>query len=599
MQGRVAMTTVINYSIMQAIEATRGERRTSPNIQARAKSWNPSLDAPWHAIPVGFHGARVAPCSLIRRTTQERRRMSERRPIPVIDLFAGPGGLGEGFSSILHPLNYPRFSLKVSAEKDPTAHKTLSLRSLYRKFPQGKAPDCYYDHIRGKISREALFAHPDASEAGREALEEALNFELGKDDPDELDRRIQAALGGVDDWVLIGGPPCQAYSIAGRSRRTRESLEKFESDEKHFLYREYLRIIRRHKPAVFIMENVKGMLTSRHGGSRIFDRIVTDVSKPGDDLEYQIRSLVKPGLAEEIAPQDFVIEAERFGIPQGRHRVILFGIRSDVARSVPELSSSPEDFIIGNGNENMKVTVGEVLSGLPTLRSRLSRESDGHERWLSALNQAADQPRWYRSEALEPVFEEMRRAVEMARSHVSFGGPFQPFDTTQNRMRDWLADWYVDSHLGGVIQHETRSHMRSDLHRYLFAAAYGRAKELSPKIADFPTYLLPQHDNVSSANVPFVDRFRVQLEDSWSSTVVAHIAKDGHYFIHPDPAQCRSLTVREAARLQTFQDNYFFAGSRTEQYTQVGNAVPPLLARKVAQVVSKFMDAWNRSRTPR
>lgn len=523
--------------------------------------------------------------------------MTQRSPIPVIDLFAGPGGLGEGFSSILDPLRCPRFSLKVSAEKDPAAHKTLSLRSLYRKFPRGKAPDCYYEHIRGEISREALFTHPEAAEAGREALEEARNFELGKDDPEELDRRIQVALGGADDWVLIGGPPCQAYSLAGRSRRTRESLEKFESDEKHFLYREYLRIIRRHKPAIFVMENVKGMLSSQHGGSPIFDRIVADLSRPGDGLEYQIRSLVKPGVAGEINPHDFVIEAERYGVPQGRHRVILFGIRSDVARSVPELSSKPEEFVLGD--ENMGVSVGEALSGLPPLRSRLSKEPDGHEQWLSAIAETAEELRFHRSEDLEAVFEEMSRAVEKARHHASVGGPFQFFDTTRNTMRGRLRDWYVDRRLGGVIQHETRAHMRSDLHRYLFAAAYGRAKGLSPKIADFPTSLLPKHDNVSSDKVPFADRFRVQLEGSWSSTVVAHIAKDGHYFIHPDPSQCRSLTVREAARLQTFQDNYYFAGSRTEQYTQVGNAVPPLLARKIAGVVLKFMEAWKRSRTPR
>lgn len=522
--------------------------------------------------------------------------MSEHSPIPVIDLFAGPGGLGEGFSSILDPLCRPRFSLKVSVEKDPIAHRTLSLRSLYRKFPRGKAPDCYYEHIRGDISREALFAHPDAAEAGREALEEARNFELGKDDPEDIDRRIQMALGAGDDWVLIGGPPCQAYSLAGRSRRTRESLEEFESDEKHFLYQEYLRIIRRHKPAVFVMENVKGMLSSQHGGSLIFDRIVADLSKPGEDLEYQIRSLVKPGIAGEISPHDFVIEAERFGIPQGRHRVILFGIRSDVARSVSRLSPSPEDFVFGN--ESMKVTVGEVLSDLPSLRSRLSREPDGHDRWLAALRETADELRWYRSEALEPVFEEMSRAVSTARRHVSVGGPFQPFDTSRNKMLDRLADWYVDARLGGVIQHETRSHMRPDLHRYLFVSSYGRAKGVSPKITDFPTPLLPKHGNVSSEKVPFADRFRVQLADSWSSTVVAHIAKDGHYFIHPDPSQCRSLTVREAARLQTFQDNYFFSGNRTEQYTQVGNAVPPLLAQKIAEVVLRFMDAWKQSRSP-
>ena len=521
--------------------------------------------------------------------------MTQHNPIPVIDLFAGPGGLGEGFSSILDPHGRPRFLLKVSAEKDPTAHKTLSLRALYRKFTEGQVPDCYYDHIQGSISREELFEHPDVADAGQEALEEAQKFELGKDDPEHLNRRIQAAIGGADDWVLIGGPPCQAYSIAGRARRSREPVEKFESDEKHFLYQEYLRIIREHKPSVFIMENVKGMLSSRHGGSLIFDRITHDLSKPGGGLQYQIRSLITPGTAGEIDPRDFVIQAEHYGIPQGRHRVILFGIRSDIARSVPELSSSPEEFILST--EDRKVCVEEALSGLPSLRSRLSKEPDGHELWLAAIAETAEAIRSYRSKHLEPVFREMSRAVKRARQHKSTGGFFQPFDTTKHAMRGSLNDWYIDKRLGGVIQHETRSHMRSDLQRYLFAAAYGQVKGVSPKIADFPKPLLPDHYNVFSGDVPFNDRFRVQLKGSWSSTVVAHIAKDGHYFIHPDPSQCRSLTVREAARLQTFPDNYFFAGNRTEQYTQVGNAVPPLLARKIAAVVLKFMDAWHRSRT--
>lgn len=522
--------------------------------------------------------------------------MANRRPIPIIDLFAGPGGLGEGFSSILDSERSPLFSLKVSAEKDPVAHQTLSLRALYRKFPKDKVPDCYYDHIRGLISRKELFAHVAAAGAGKEALEEARNFELGKDDPEELDSRIENALAGADDWVLIGGPPCQAYSLAGRSRRTRESLEKFESDEKHFLYREYLRIIRRHKPAVFIMENVKGMLSSQHGGEPIFDKIVADLASPGDGLHYQIRSLVKPGDIGEIEPHDFVIAAERFGVPQGRHRVILWGIRSDVANSVKELSSSPESFVLGN--ENIPVTVGEALSGLPPLRSRLSKEPDNQEQWLSALREAVETIQPCEACNLHTTIEEMRQAVTQAGNHASTGSHFITYDPTMHTMRDRLRDWYIDERLGGVIQHETRRHMRSDLYRYLFASAYAKARGVSPKVTDFPSPLLPKHDNVLLDKVPFADRFRVQLEKSWSSTIVAHIAKDGHYFIHFDPSQCRSLTVREAARLQTFQDNYFFAGNRTEQYTQVGNAVPPLLARKIAHVVAKFMEAWGRSRTP-
>ena len=133
--------------------------------------------------------------------------------------------------------------------------------------------------------------------------------------------------------------------------------------------------------------------------------------------------------------------------------------------------------------------------------------------------------------------------------------------------------------------------MKSDLHRYLFAACFASVEGRSPSLSDFPRDLLPDHDNVSEALATghFSDRFRVQLADLPSTTITSHISKDGHYYIHYDPAQCRSLTVREAARLQTFPDNYFFCGGRTAQYSQVGNAVPPLLARQIAEVVYNLL----------
>ena len=129
-----------------------------------------------------------------------------------------------------------------------------------------------------------------------------------------------------------------------------------------------------------------------------------------------------------------------------------------------------------------------------------------------------------------------------------------------------------------VRNHETRSHIREDLHRYLFASVFARKHGRPPLLENFPPALLPKHENVPAAlkETKFNDRFRVQLAGRPSTTIVSHISKDGHYFIHYDPAQCRSLTVREAARLQTFPDDYRFEGPPTEQYKQVGKVVPPL-----------------------
>ena len=129
--------------------------------------------------------------------------------------------------------------------------------------------------------------------------------------------------------------------------------------------------------------------------------------------------------------------------------------------------------------------------------------------------------------------------------------------------------------------------MKTDLGRYLFAAVFGRVRGYSPKADEFPAMLAPEHRNWQSGI--FSDRFRVQLKDEPATTVTSHISKDGHYFIHPDATQCRSLTVREAARLQTFPDDYLFLGNRTQQYVQVGNAVPPFLARQIARLIYKAL----------
>jgi DNA (cytosine-5)-methyltransferase 1 len=163
----------------------------------------------------------------------------------------------------------------------------------------------------------------------------------------------------------------------------------------------------------------------------------------------------------------------------------------------------------------------------------------------------------------------------------------------------YRPDWFVDGRIGGACNHEARPHIRSDLYRYLFVATFGAVYGRSPELRDFPEDLLPDHQSVREVGKEkfFDDRFRVQINDEPAATVTSHLKKDGHYFIHPDPSQCRSLTVREAARLQTFPDNYFFCGPRTSQFEQVGNAVPPLLAAQIAEIIWEVV-ATKRRRDP-
>lgn len=517
--------------------------------------------------------------------------MTRQSPIPVIDLFAGPGGLGEGFSSIVDGRGDRRFDVKVSVEKDEVAHKTLSLRALFREFRTGAVPDCYYDYVRGDITRAELFAHRSIPEEARVAASEARCAELGVTPHKVIDGWIRDALGGAKEWVLIGGPPCQAYSIAGRARLRPADPVKFENDKRHFLYTEYLRIIREFGPAVFVMENVKGMLTSRHGGLLIFDRILADLRSPGNGFEYHVRSFVVDGA--KLQPQDYVIEAEKFGVPQTRHRVILFGIRSDLAASAADLLRQPGRFLLKAIDG--KVNVKQALAGMPALRSRLSKEPDSQEAWLSVVKSAPQGMKDWRLPIRADLEAVMLRAWRKAANYDSVGGRFIKREIALGgAVPEDLRNWLHDPKLGGVLQHETRSHMRSDLHRYMFASCFAATQKYSPKLPLFPPSLLPMHGNMGANSVPFLDRFRVQLAGEPSTTVVSHIAKDGHYYIHYDASQCRSLTVREAARLQTFPDNYFFEGNRTQQYWQVGNAVPPFLARKIAEVVLDFIQASRR-----
>lgn len=506
--------------------------------------------------------------------------MGGTRPIPIVDVFAGPGGLGEGFSSLTDERGQRAFRLALSVEKEAVACQTLRLRAVRRHLAEAGDLDTYYELLRGGIDRAAFDGLPMVRGAFREASEEVMNAELGKCPAVTVDSRIRSALAGETDWVLIGGPPCQAYSLAGRARRANDIA--FEADEKHFLYREYLRIIRAHAPPVFVMENVKGLISSHHGGTPMFSRICRDLAAPAKGLSYEIRSLVKRDEVFGLVPDDYIIEAERYGIPQTRHRVILLGVRSDLSRR-------PSNLLVEAARQ---VTVGQTLAGMPRIRSRLSRGADSAEAWRDVVRSAPATVRGWGVGGERQVMAAMSAAATVASELDDAGGAFVRKRASLTGAPKELSAWLDAPGLGGVIQHEARQHMASDLARYLFAATFAQEFGHAPKLENFPVALLPDHENardIIERRTPFPDRFRVQCAHGPSSTIVSHIAKDGHYYIHFDPTQCRSLTVREAARLQTFPDDYFFEGNRTQQYTQVGNAVPPLLARRIAEVVHGLM----------
>lgn len=509
------------------------------------------------------------------------------KTIPVIDLFAGPGGLSEGFSSLTTVRNHRVFEVRLSVEKDEHAHRTLELRAFFRKFQKGYVPDDYYEYVKGNLTRHDLFArHP---EEARAASEEAWLGELGAEStPDhEVDQRISTALQGREDWVLIGGPPCQAYSLVGRSRIRGKSRRKYNKDPRHFLYRQYLRILAKHAPPIFVMENVKGLLSATVKKELIFQRILSDLAHPayaiddgseGRPLEYRLVSVVNPNgnLLGEFAPEDFVVKTEEFGIPQARHRIIILGVRSDI-KNIPRP-------LVRSDAPNIE----DVISDLPRLRSGLSKQHDSSSAWCEAVKGIVDQ-KWFSNGCID---EAMRETLVTASQQVGAALDRGAEYLVNDDKPTFYQKWFSDPKLGGTLNHASRGHIASDLHRYLFASVFAENNRRAPLLQDFPKPLLPKHKNVRAAlkETKFNDRFRVQLKGRPSTTVVSHISKDGHYFIHYDPTQCRSLTVREAARLQTFPDNYFFEGPRTEQYKQVGNAVPPLLAKQIAKIVADLFD---------
>jgi DNA (cytosine-5)-methyltransferase 1 len=297
------------------------------------------------------------------------------------------------------------------------------------------------------------------------------------------------------------------------------------------------------------MENVLGLLSSKPDPKKdpIFARILDDLAAPAESEDitttpaaqqhrYKLYSLSPRRTNGEPAGSEFVLRADEHGVPQARHRVIIVGVRDDFSDEVPD-----------SLKRLAPVPISKVLKQMPALRGRITDKKDSDTAWLKLFSEV-DKRRWFKSMGKfgpDGISELATKVVRgLAVPAAKRGGEF--IACTPDIA--YCADWFLDSRLQGVCNHSSRAHITKDLYRYFFAACYASVAHSSPKIAEFPTDLLPHHKNIPNAILKhsmFLDRFRVQPWSRPATTVTSHISKDGHYYIHPDPMRCRSLTVRE------------------------------------------------------
>lgn len=442
-----------------------------------------------------------------------------------VDIFSGAGGIGEGFEQA-------GFIMLRSIDSDQHACKTLRTREIYRMFSEeNEMMEYYKNYINGKINLNDLYKmHNGLKQHLKKIIKCKKLTHLNVYNEVNSIRKIS----NKEIDVLVGGPPCQAYSIIGRARDKNRKIY----DEKHELYKIYLKIVSLLKPKFFVYENVPGLLSANN----VNGQILVKLSKDFSNLRTKYTIIPKETNQTSLFPlkhlnfKDYIIDTVKFGVPQYRKRVILVGIRTD--------------YYIRNKN-----LINEFWINFD--KKSIDKEINVND----AIN---DLPHLYRTEG-----------SDTSSGKYNMGRPTE----YQKLMR---------KNSFGVSNHQARSHMASDVKRYKYFIEKSLDKNCHINLNDLKNEkpeLMPNHRNQRT----FLDRFKVQLPNRPSSTVTAHISKDGHYYIHPDIEQCRSLTVREAARLQSFPDNYYFEGPRTQQFRQVGNAVPPLLAKNIAETIKEIL----------
>ena len=393
-----------------------------------------------------------------------------------IDLFAGCGGLSEGFYR-------EGFKALLHLEWDATACQTLRTRMKHYGY---KASDIENAVLCDDITRPNIVK--------------------------ELSSRIDA-----DVDILVGGPPCQAFSSQGRA----QDPNSMKDDPRNYLFENYLLVLNHFKPKFFVFENVRGILTAKPNGKKIFDEIISKMRKT-----YKVCD----------NPKVILLNAADYGVPQIRERVILIGVRNDLDIEPEEIYKS---VVKTNSNDESSklppyVTIRDAISDLPIILP-----SEGKEIW-----------------------ENFKTSIH----------------------NDFLSKIKPDG-FKSVYNHTARTQNEKDRERYRILSEHKnwQLKDLQKVRPDLINHD-PKH---------FGNRYTVQEWDKPGKTICAHLYKDGNLFIHPDPKQERTFTVREAARVQSFPDDFFFEGSKTEQYRQVGNAVPPLMAQALAKAIKKFLKKVN------
>jgi len=412
--------------------------------------------------------------------------------LTYIELFAGAGGLAEGFIR-------QGFNPVLHIEMDPHASFTLKTRMGYHYLKKIGQLSLYYDYIRKKISREQFYdSIPDrilSSVLNVEIKEKNLQMifdYIRKKMKDEKIKKIN---------VILGGPPCQAYSLMGRGR----DRYKMEKDPRNYLYKYYVEFLKRFSPDIFVFENVPGLLSA--GKQKLWEDVQEYFRNAGYEIQHRL------------------LDANDFGVLQRRRRLILVGWKKYLNLRYPEFEKD---------KSIQKYAVKDLLCDLPPLKP----------------------------------------------GEKLFKGDYVSKPT------EYLRNYGIRKDKDILTLHIARRHNERDRKIYEFYIREWIERRRRPEYDE-----LPEEWKTHKNRKVFKDRFKVVAPDlSYSQTVVAHLSPDGHYFIHPDINQLRSISVREAARLQSFPDDYYFEGPMTAMFKQIGNAVPPLMAEKIAEKIKELLN---------